>query len=313
MTMNASGPAATPGPVGRAEPCSPSTAAVSASLPAAPSGAFTAPGPAAGYATTRPVPILMYHAVAHSPAPATHGLSVSPGAFAEQMELLRETGFTPLTTAALGTAWRTGAPLPMRPVLITFDDGYEGVHRHALPVLASLGFRATVFLSTGWLRGRHDEGGALDTMLDWDQVRELAAAGTEIGGHSHTHPQLDQLDDARLGFEISYCREIIAAELGAAPDSFAYPYGYSDRRVREAVGAAGFSQSLAVGNALARRRQGPYALKRVTVRRDTGMAEFARLVDGRAIGRTFAKDRALTKGYAVVRRTRAAARAVTRG
>jgi peptidoglycan/xylan/chitin deacetylase (PgdA/CDA1 family) len=310
MTMNASGPAATPGPVGRAELSAPSTTAVSAAA-AAPGSAFAPSAPPAAYASARPVPILMYHAVAHSPAPATHGLSVSPDAFAEQMELLRETGFTPLTTAALATAWRTGAPLPMRPVLITFDDGYEGVYRHALPVLASLGFRATVFLSTGWLRGPHDEGGALDTMLDWDQVRELAAAGTEIGGHSHTHPQLDQLDNARLGFEISYCREVIAAELGTAPDSFAYPYGYSDRRVREAVGAAGFSQSLAVGNALARRRQGPYALKRVTVRRDTGMAEFARLVDGRAIGRTFAKDRALTKGYAVVRRTRAAARAVT--
>ncbi|MFF9865580.1 polysaccharide deacetylase family protein [Streptomyces sp. NPDC013953] len=255
-----------------------------------------------------PVPILMYHAVGHRPARAAYGLSVAPEAFAAQMELLGARGFTPVTTARLGDAWRTGAALPDRPVLITFDDGYEGVHRHALPVLARYGFAATLFVSTGWLRGAYEEGGAPDTMLDWDQVRDLAAAGTEIGGHTHTHPQLDQLDDRRLAFETVRCREIIADELGAAPVSFAYPYGYSSRRVRHAVRAAGFAQSLAVGNTLARRAQGPYALRRVTVRRATGIEEFGRLLEGVAIGRAFAKDRALTKGYAVVRRARWAAR-----
>ncbi|MEV4916888.1 polysaccharide deacetylase family protein [Streptomyces tirandamycinicus] len=256
------------------------------------------------------VPILMYHAIAHRPAPAARPLSVTPEAFAEQMELLGERGFTPVTTARLGRAWRHGEPLPPRPVLITFDDGYEGVHRHALPVLDTLGFTSTLFVSTGWLRGPHHEGGAPDTMLDWGQVRELAAAGMEIGGHSHTHPQLDQLDDGRLRSEALRCKEIITAELGTAPVSFAYPYGYSSRRVRRAVRAAGFAQSLAVGNALARRRQGPYALERVTVRRSTGAGEFERLVEGRGVARAFARDRALTKGYAVLRRTRRAARSL---
>ncbi|MFD7091263.1 polysaccharide deacetylase family protein [Streptomyces sp. NPDC056641] len=248
----------------------------------------------------------MYHAVGHRPSAATYALSVSPEAFAEQLALLHGRGFTPVTTARLADAWRTGASLPKRPVLITFDDGYEGVHRHALPALAPYAFPATLFVSTGWLRGPYDEGGAPGTMLDWDQVRELAAAGMEIGGHSHTHPQLDQLDGRRLGFETRRCREIIATELGAPPVSFAYPYGYSSRRVRRTVRAAGFAQSLAVGNALARRSQGPYALARVTVRRGTGIEEFGRLVEGRAVGRSFAGDRALTKAYAVVRRARRA-------
>ncbi|MFF9015662.1 polysaccharide deacetylase family protein [Streptomyces sp. NPDC014870] len=254
----------------------------------------------------------MYHAVGHEPAPAAHRLSVSPEAFAAQMEVVADRGLTPLTTAELAEAWRTGGPLPARPVLITFDDGYEGVHRHALPVLAKHGFASTVFVSTGWLRGTYDEGGALDTMLDWDQVRELAAAGTEIGGHSHSHPQLDQVDDRRLWYETLRCKEILREELGRAPVSFAYPYGYSDRRVRRTVRAAGYAQALAVGNGVARRRQGPYALERLTVRRSTGIEEFARLVEGRAIGRTFAADRVLTKGYAVVRRARGAARAAGR-
>ncbi|OEJ42239.1 polysaccharide deacetylase [Streptomyces agglomeratus] len=254
----------------------------------------------------------MYHAVGHRPAKAAYRLSVSPDAFAEQMRLLDDRGFTPLTTARLGAAWRGGGTLPERPVLITFDDGYEGVHRHALPALAAHGFAATLFVTTGWLRGPYDGGGALDTMLDWDQVRELAAAGTEIGGHSHSHPQMDQLTDEALWSETLRCREILGEELGARPVSFAYPYGYSNRRVRRTVREAGFAQSLAVGNTLAQRCQGPYALERVTVQRGTGIEEFERMVEGRCIARTFAGDRILTKGYAMVRRARAAGRKVSR-
>lgn len=251
-----------------------------------------------------PVPILMYHSVATEPNDATRTLSVAPEAFAEQLAFLADQGFTPVNTAELAASWRSGRPLPSRPLLITFDDGYEGVHRHALPVLAKYGFPSTLFVSTGWLRGPYDTGGGLDTMLDWDQVRELAGSGVEIGGHSHTHPELDQLDDDTLRFELTRCRDVVAGELAAVPVSFAYPYGYSSRRVRAAVRAAGFAQALAVGNGLARREQGPYALRRVTVRRSTGIEEFARLAEGRSIARDFARDRALTKGYAMVRRAR---------
>lgn len=250
------------------------------------------------------VPILMYHAVSTAPNDATRALSVAPEAFAEQMALVGDLGLTPVTTADLATCWRSGHPLPDRPVLITFDDGYEGVHRHALPVLARHGFPATLFVSTGWIKGAHDTGGGLDAMLDWQQVRDLADAGVEIGGHSHSHPQLDQLDDAALRTELVRSTEIVTGELGSRPVSFAYPYGYSSHRVRRAVREAGYAQALAVGNALARRRQGPYALRRVTVRRGTGVEEFERLLQGRAIARDFAKDRALTKGYALVRRAR---------
>ncbi|MFH9549528.1 polysaccharide deacetylase family protein [Streptomyces sp. NPDC017435] len=256
------------------------------------------------------VPILMYHSVATEPNHATRTLSVTPEAFAGQLAVIADRGLTPLTTAELAARWRTGRPLPVRPVLITFDDGYEGVHRHALPALAEHGFPATLFVTTGWIRGAHDTGGGPDTMLDWRQVRRLADAGVEIGGHSHTHPQLDRLDDTRLRTELSRCRDLVADELGSLPVSFAYPYGYSSRRVRTAVRGQGFAQALAVGNSLARRAQGPYALRRVTVRRTTDTEEFERLVDGRAIGRTFARDRALTKGYAVVRRTRGLRRTV---
>lgn len=266
-------------------------------------GAPGRPG-AAEAARDAAVPVLMYHAVGSAQNAATRALSVTPAAFAEQMDLVAAHGATPLTTAQLARVWREGGPLPARPVLITFDDGYEGVHRYALPVLAAHGYPATVFVTSGWLRGAHDCGRAPDRMLDWEQVRELAAAGLEIGGHSHSHPPLDRLTDAALEAELRRGTELLAGELGLRPVSFAYPFGHSDRRVRGRVRAAGYAQALAVGNAAARRRQGPYALERVTVRRGTGAEEFARLLDCRALTRNFARDRALTKGYALVRGVR---------
>lgn len=83
--------------------------------------------------------------------------------------------------------------------------------------------------------------------------------------------------------------------------------------MRQTVRGLGFRQALAVGNALAARRQGPYALARLTVRRRTDTEEFARIVEGRGLVRAFARDRVLTKGYAVVRRARQAVRLCTPG
>lgn len=82
--------------------------------------------------------------------------------------------------------------------------------------------------------------------------------------------------------------------------------------MRQAVRAAGYAQSLAVGNVPARRAQGPYALRRVTVRRSTGPELFGRLLECRALTRAYAPDRALTRGYAVVRRARQARRKAIR-
>src|SRR3954451_12064918 len=86
------------------------------------------PGSTAGSRGKRmaeaPVPILMYHAIAAEPNEATRELSVTPEAFAEQLAVLGELGSAPVDTARLAARWRSGRPLPARPVLITFDDGY---------------------------------------------------------------------------------------------------------------------------------------------------------------------------------------------
>jgi peptidoglycan/xylan/chitin deacetylase (PgdA/CDA1 family) len=241
-----------------------------------------------------PVPVLMYHSIG-----GTDRLAVRPEVFAEQMAYLAENGFTPLP---FGSRARPAG----RPVVITFDDGYADFHEHALPVLDRFGFTATVFVTTGWLHdaGPHAAGRPLGRMLTWRQVEEVAAAGVEIGAHGHSHAQLDQLGTEELRDELRLSRALLQDRLGRSVHTMAYPYGYSSARVRREVRAGGYAAACAVANAVMAGRHDPLAVPRLTVRAGTTSDGFARALDGRG----FRTDHVLTKGYAVVRRSRYAVR-----
>ncbi|MCP2339899.1 polysaccharide deacetylase family protein [Actinomadura rupiterrae] len=259
------------------------------------------------------VPILMYHSVTDRPAPGTRALSVPTAAFADQMAHLAAHGYNPIPFSSCledGMSLRSGRDAHERPVVITFDDGYADFHENALPVLERHGFAATLFVTTGWLAdaGGDAAGRPLDRMLSWAQVAEAAAHGIEIGGHSHSHPQLDQLGDRALREELVRNRGLLEERLGRAVRTMAYPFGYSSARVRRMAREAGYDTACAVANRMAAGAADPLAVPRLTIRATTGPGTFARVVEGRDIPLIFLKDRALTRGYAVVRRTRYALR-----
>lgn len=252
------------------------------------------------------LPILMYHSITERPRAATHRLSVAPETFEAQLDLLRRLGCTALSFSAASELLESGQELPERTVVLTFDDGYADFHEHALPVLERHGFTGTLFVTTGWLSdaGEHAAGRPRAPMLSWKQVREVADAGIEIGGHSHSHAQLDQVSDDALRAEVRDCRELLQEAIGQQVETFAYPYGYSSSRVRAAVGASGYRCAAAVTNSLARPHADRLAVPRLTIRRATSMATFERLVRAQDTGRAFLVDRALTCGWTVVRRGR---------
>jgi peptidoglycan/xylan/chitin deacetylase (PgdA/CDA1 family) len=256
------------------------------------------------------LPILMYHSVATSPAAATRRLAVRPAEFAAQLALLQAEGMTTLPFTDVAAALHEDRPLPPRTVALTFDDGYADFHEVAFPLLQRYGCTATLFVTTGWLddAGEHRAGRPLDRMLSWRQLDEVASAGIEIGAHSHSHARLDQLPTRLLEWELRTSKALLEDRLGKPVPSLAYPFGYWNAGVRKAVRAAGYRHAAAVANTTVQPRHDSLALPRLTVRQSTALDVFQRIVHSRRIARTFAVDRTLTAGWAVIRRARATSR-----
>ncbi|MEZ0051099.1 peptidoglycan/xylan/chitin deacetylase (PgdA/CDA1 family) [Mycobacterium sp. MAA66] len=260
---------------------------------------------------TASVPILMYHDVAERPPAATRRLSVSPGLLEQQLEFLVEHGYTGVSFSDLVGAFQTGASLPDKPVVLTFDDGYAGVALDAGPLLRKFDFPATVFVTTGWVDGEPLIGARVppNQMLSWTQIRALAGSGIEIGAHSHSHPELDQLTDVELCRELGLGRALLEDCIGAPVHALAYPFGYSNPRVQQAARAAGYRCAAVVRNRRATPYDDPFVIPRLTIRRTVDQGTFGAIVTGRP-GDVFYRDRLLTAGWACVRRARWAAKRI---
>lgn len=151
---------------------------------------------------------------------------------------------------------------------VTFDDGYEGVFEHAVPILGALGIPATVFLvaeAVGTNAPFWWDHTAPHRPAGWDTVRAAMRHGVEFGAHSSTHPSLPTLADARLEEEIAGGRAILHAATGVRPEFFAYPYGHWDARVRDAVESAGYRAGFTLDYGLNRADGDLWALRRVNV------------------------------------------------
>jgi len=225
----------------------------------------------------------MYHSVSDDPGGRNgRPLTVTPGTFAEHVEYLDSEGFSGHSVRELAESLNGRAELGAKPVVLTFDDAYRDFHTDALPVLARHGFSATVYVTTAYIgsatnpltgdRKHHRE------VLSLEELRELVAAGIECGGHSHTHPQLDDVPPARLEEEVRRPKEVLEESLQTPIVTFAYPYGYHDRAAKEAVAAAGYSAACRVGNLACEPGDDRFALPRLTVRSRTDVRRLGRLV-----------------------------------
>ena len=183
------------------------------------------------------VPILMYHRVGPSRASEpwiTRSLTVSPRDFAAQMRWLRAAGYHAITQGQLLGAQVLGLPLPRRPVLITFDDGYRDVLWNAAPLLHRLRMPATMYVITRRL------GGADPSFLTWAELRRLEQLGFAIGSHTVHHVDLTRVAPESVVSELVDSRRVLERRLGRPVPWFSYPAGRFDRRVVAAVARAGY-------------------------------------------------------------------------
>ena len=155
--------------------------------------------------------------------------------FRQQMQVIKDSQI-PVVPLADVMAWKRGEKnIPQEAIVITFDDGWEGVHRYAYPVLKEFGFPFTVYLYKKYVNigGRS---------MNWDQIKEMMQHGCEIGSHSVSHESLKKKPKAKMTdaehqnwilTELKDSRDFLEQNLKVKIRSFAYPYGVFDDAITE--------------------------------------------------------------------------------
>jgi peptidoglycan/xylan/chitin deacetylase (PgdA/CDA1 family) len=207
----------------------------------------------------RPPVVLMYRSITpYSDDP--YNVTIRPDRFEQQMGWLDARGLRGVSMATLLRARQRGSDDGL--VGLTFDDGYRDFLRYALPVLLRHGFSATAFVIAGRVGGDNawDKQGPRKPLLTAGQVREVAAAGIEIGSHGLRHIDLQHLTGLALAREQRHSREILQDITGTLVRGFCYPYGFLNRRVVDGVGGAGYDYGCAIWPS---ELTGAYAVPRV--------------------------------------------------
>ena len=223
--------------------------------------------PLAARPSDTPVPILMYHVIASPPTGTPFPeLYVSRDDFAGQVAWLAAHGYHAATLHALYLHWTTGTPLPSKPIVLTFDDGYRSQDVSARPLLAAHHWPGVLNLKIG---NETPDGG-----LPLRRLRNLVAAGWEIDAHTITHPDLTRVDSSRLHDEVAGSRSTIRRQLHVPVDFFCYPAGRYDATVVAAVRAAGYLAATTTSYGLATPAD-LFTLSRVRVNGADGVAGLA--------------------------------------
>jgi len=169
-------------------------------------------------------PILCYHSINDADEPQWDPL---PSALFESHLKHLRANYNVVPLEMLTASLLEGAPLPPKPVVITFDDGYRDNYEVAFPLLKRYETPATIYVVTDFLNGEISliPDPIWDAMT-WEQAREMADSGlVEFGAHTCTHRFLTDLDDRAVRDEILLSRDQIEWRLGRPVKSFAYPNG----------------------------------------------------------------------------------------
>lgn len=221
--------------------------------------------PQASQSSAPQIPILYYHSVMLE---VGNELRTPPDQFEAQMAYLKEQGYQSITLNQLYQAFYKGGSLPPKPVVITFDDGYVDNYTNAFPILEKYEYTATVFMVSSYIDGKG--------FLSWSQLKELAASGWEIEGHTITHPYLSKVDEATLRQELKSSKELLEKGLGKPVDFFAHPYGDYNSVVTQAIKDTGYLMAFTTKRGWANPKEDALEVKRVYCYANMGQNEFAR-------------------------------------
>ncbi len=187
------------------------------------------------------VPVIMYHDIL---SPKQVFFDVTPAEFEAHLQLIQAKGLTPISMDQLVMHLQTGAPLPEKPIVLTFDDGYVGHYTYVYPLLKKYGYPALFAIYTAKVGKRLGR-----SSLSWEQLKEMAADPlVTISSHSVNHKVMAGLSDAENQFELQESKRILEEHLGMPIRYFTYPEGKYDANVVVAAKAAGYLAALTMND-----------------------------------------------------------------
>lgn len=229
--------------------------------------------------TTAEIPILMYHSIADDGPPELAPYRVSPLVFREQLRYLRRHGFYSITLEEWAESIAAQRPLPGRPVILTFDDGYKDFMENAWPALERADFSATLFVVTERV-GRTADWDELTAkplpLMNWKELRELRDRGVEIGSHTATHKDLLTLSSAAVMAEARRARATLREKLDIEAGSIAFPWGGSNETVRRVLARCGYTAGVTTWGGHGTLAHDPMDLPRIEVFGDDDITAFGR-------------------------------------
>lgn len=187
---------------------------------------------------------VMYHSVGLL-AEDPHQLVVSSERLDLQLRRLRRLGLRCVSLRELQEARTNGRARGL--VGLSFDDGYRDFLHDAIPVLVAHSCTATVFVVSGRIGSVNDwDSGPVLPLMSAVEIRQVEAAGFEIGSHSHSHVDLRGLPPDQLERQVRGSKEELEELLGSRVVGFSYPYGHRDAAAEQAVKRAGYAYAAAV-------------------------------------------------------------------
>lgn len=217
------------------------------------------------------VPILMYHYIRVNPYPSDRvgfNLSVTPDNFNAQMDYLSSHGYQTVSLDELGAALFSGASLPKKPIVITFDDGYKDVYTAAFPILKSHGMRAVSFVITGFVGGPN--------FLTWDMINEMKESGVfTFESHTVNHIGLTYASGERIRQELKDSKNTLQAHLRYPVNWVAYPYGNVNGNVASIAQQTGYVGALGTNGGRYQSANNMFTLPRVRIGGSDTVGSFA--------------------------------------
>lgn len=174
------------------------------------------------------VPVLTYHHIGDGP----EWFNVSATDFEKQLVYLRDNGYTTVSVLELADGLSGRLQLPQRPVVITFDDGYDDNYMAAFPILERQKMRGTFFVVTGKI--------GQPGYMNWEQARKMSAGRMEIGSHTVNHYTLNEINLKELERELLSSRLMLENNLQSAAPIFANPFGETAPAVVELLRQTGY-------------------------------------------------------------------------